>query len=57
MKECSFQSQHNVLLVLNGRPQKEEPVPMAGCDPDYGWNNGADGSGKCYRVIKSADYA
>ena len=41
---------------LYGRPQVEEPVPMAGCDPDFGWNDGADGSGKCYRVIKNADY-
>ena len=41
---------------LDGRPQVEEPVPMAGCDPDFGWNDGADGSGKCYRVIKNADY-
>ena len=41
---------------LDGRPQVEEPVPMAGCGPDFGWNDGADGSGKCYRVIKNADY-
>merc|ERR1711993_192817 len=44
------------LSELDGRPQVEEPVPMAGCDPDFGWNDGADGSGKCYRVIKNADY-
>ena len=41
---------------LDGRPQKEEPVPMSGCDPDFGWSDGADGSGKCYMVIKNTDY-
>ena len=43
-------------LELDGRPQKEEPVPMSGCDPDFGWSDGADGSGKCYMVIKNTDY-
>ena len=29
---------------------------MSGCDPDFGWSDGADGSGKCYMVIKNTDY-
>merc|ERR1712240_757844 len=30
------------VAVLDGRRQPEEPVPMAGCDPDFGWVDGAD---------------
>ena len=47
---------HACTPELDGRPQKEEPVPMSGCDPDFGWSDGADGSGKCYMVIKNTDY-
>ena len=32
------------------------PDSLAGCDPDYGWSDGADGSGKCYMLIKDYDY-
>merc|ERR1719281_1078 len=46
----------SVFLLCQGRPQVEEPEEMAGCDPDFGWLNGADGSGKCYRLIRTADY-
>jgi len=46
-----------LVAVLDGRRQREEPVPMAGCDPDYGWVNGADGSGKCYQIIKDVSFA
>jgi len=42
--------------ALHGRPQREEPQAQAGCDPDFGWHNGADGSGKCYRLVKASDY-
>merc|ERR1711963_1115418 len=28
-----------------------------GCDPDYGWSDGAEGSGKCYMLIKNFDYS
>merc|ERR1712098_705618 len=28
------------------------PEPLAGCDPDYGWSEGAPGTGKCYMLIK-----
>ena len=44
-----------LVLVSQGR-QREEAEEMAGCDPDFGWSNGADGSGKCYRLIRNADY-
>merc|ERR1712189_133723 len=30
---------------------------LAGCDPDYGWSDGADGSGKCYQLVHSFDYS
>jgi len=33
------------------------PDTLAGCDPDYGWSDGADGSGKCYMIIKDYDYS
>merc|ERR1711970_1580040 len=33
------------------------PDSLAGCDPDYGWSDGADGSGKCYMLIKDYDYS
>ena len=42
---------------MDGRRQREEPVPMAGCDPDFGWVDGADGSGKCYQLIKDVTFA
>merc|ERR1712189_72517 len=45
------------VAVLDGRRQREEPVPMAGCDPDFGWVDGADGSGKCYQLIKDVTFA
>ena len=32
------------------------PDPLVGCDPDFGWSDGAEGSGKCYMLIKSFDY-
>ena len=44
-----------LVLVCHGR-QREEAQEMAGCDPDFGWSNGADGSGKCYRLIRNVDY-
>merc|ERR1712049_56691 len=28
-----------------------------GCDPDYGWLEGVEGTGKCYMLIKSYDYS
>merc|ERR1712130_142729 len=28
-----------------------------GCDPDYGWSDGAEGTGKCYMLIKNFDYS
>merc|ERR1712179_608858 len=28
-----------------------------GCDPDYGWPEGVEGTGKCYMLIKSYDYS
>ena len=43
--------------ALDGRPQREEPEALAGCDPDFGWHDGADGSGKCYRLIKASDFS
>merc|ERR1719495_438965 len=30
--------------------------PRAGCDPDYGWMDGVEGSGKCYMLIKNLDF-
>ena len=29
------------------------PEAAANCDPDYGWINGADGTNKCYMVLRS----
>merc|ERR1712002_895007 len=29
----------------------------SGCDPDYGWLDGVDGSGKCYMLIKGDDFS
>merc|ERR1712080_436878 len=31
--------------------------PRAGCDPDYGWLDGVDGSGKCYMLVKNLDFS
>ena len=42
--------------ALHGRPQREEPEAQSGCDPDFGWHDGADGSGKCYRLVKASDF-
>jgi len=32
-----------------------EAGPRASCDPDYGWLPGAEGSNKCYMMIRSFD--
>ena len=56
-----------IILIVAGAESKMHfgPVALAnheaedtlGCDPDYGWSDGADGSGKCYMLIKNYDYS
>merc|ERR1712020_304151 len=53
-----------LLAGVHSRGLKFGPIAEAnhnakstlGCDPDYGWSDGAEGSGKCYMLIKNFDY-
>merc|ERR1712037_101548 len=55
----------SLLAGVHSRGLKFGPIAEAnhaaestlGCDPDYGWSDGADGSGKCYMLIKNFDYS
>merc|ERR1712223_1855003 len=54
-----------LLAGVHSRGLKFGPIAEAnhnakstlGCDPDYGWSDGAEGSGKCYMLIKNFDYS
>jgi len=54
-----------LLVGVHSRGLKFGPIAEAnhaaestlGCDPDYGWSDGADGTGKCYMLIKNFDYS
>merc|ERR1712154_318557 len=55
----------SLLAGVHSRGLKFGPIAEAnhaakstlGCDPDYGWSDGADGTGKCYMLIKNFDYS
>merc|ERR1712211_151687 len=55
----------SLLAGVHSRGLKFGPIAEAnhnakstlGCDPDYGWSDGAEGSGKRYMLIKNFDYS